>query len=551
MVNLAKKQKGNNTYLYLEKRVWKNGKSVRAWQIYLGPEHSLTKDFLMVREEDIETETIEFGLIAALLFTAKKLGVVECINEITKKRKQGLSVGEHLLFAAINRCVEPVSKSQLKRWFDSTALGTIYPDLNSRLDSRTYWTHFKYLTEKNVDLIGEALAKRVHHVFGVKFNDLLFDPTNFFTYINPKKPNQTLPRHGHSKEGRPTLNLVNFSLFCALDGGIPFLHLVYPGNVQDATHFKSALQVLVARLDRLKVAPATITLSFDKGTLSKDAFKLIDSEGFHFIASIRPSTQKHLLSLRFDDSSLFTLPNGKKVGVKETTCEIYGKSRRIVCIYDPKRAHWLIKNFEANIRNKIKKINDFFEKRLNSKRWSKQDTILKKCKTIVGSKKFQTVIHVDLTEKEGVLALTAIKNDQAFNEHMATLGKSFLMTNRTDMDPLSVVWAYRQQYVVEQAFKLLKNQRFLSIRPMHHRVDSSVRGHSFACFFGLLLLTLLVRDLVQQKIPISLPKMINRLKSIKLTRITIPGKQKTLIKVNSMNKNTRLLYDTLKLQQFL
>lgn len=149
------------------------------------------------------------------------MGVAEIIDEYTEKQNQGLSVGEHMLIGAINRCVELVSKTQLKRWFDSTILKKIYPKLGSTLDSRSYWTHSRYLNEDNIEKIGAALARASMEQFNVSFNDLLFDPTNFFTYINPRGGNQTIPKHSYSKEGRHTLNLVNLSLFCALDGGFP------------------------------------------------------------------------------------------------------------------------------------------------------------------------------------------------------------------------------------------------------------------------------------------------------------------------------------------
>jgi transposase len=70
---------------------------------------------------------------------------------------------------------------------------------------------------------------------------------------------------------------------------------VYPGNVSDSTHFKTALKKLEERIKELGLSLSKITLAFDKGALSKDAFKVIDEGGFEFIASVRPSTQKDIL----------------------------------------------------------------------------------------------------------------------------------------------------------------------------------------------------------------------------------------------------------------
>lgn len=505
----------------------------------------------MIKLPDVKTETIEFGLIAALLKTARKLGVVEIIDEFTEKRNQGLSVGEHMLIGAINRCVEPVSKTQLKRWFDSTILRKIYPNLGSALNSRSYWTHSRYLNEDNIEKIGAALARAAMEQFNVSFNDLLFDPTNFFTYINPRKPNQTIPKHGYSKEGRHTLNLVNFSLFCALDGGVPFLHLVYPGNVSDSTHFKTALKKLKACIKEVALSPSKITLTFDKGNLSKDAFEVIDEGGFEFIASVRPSTQKDILGIPAEEFSMESLPNGKNIGVKEFKREIYGKERRIIAGYNPNRARMAAKHFKIKLDKKIERIESFFKTRLNTSRWSEQKQVRDKCLKVLGTTRFKNTVRIEIGGEPGKLSLSVSEDKKALQKYEQTLGKSFLMTNRYDLTPLEVVWAYRQQYMVEHAFKLLKNPMFLSIRPMYAYTDPSIRGHCFICFIGLLLLSLLVRDLIHLDIPMSIPKLIDHLGKIRITRIYIPGKKKAIEKVDTMSSKTEKLYRALSLDQYL
>lgn len=572
MVHVTKKKKKGRVYLYLEETGRVNGKSKRLWQRYLGPEHEFKELSKIALKVDIETETIEFGLIAGLLLMAKKLGVVDIINTITNKRKQGLSVGKHMLFAAINRCVEPVSKSQLKEWLESTVLKKIYPKLGSALDSRSYWTHFRYLKEEIIESIGDEINRALIRKFDVDFSNLLYDPTNFFTYINPKKPNQTLPRHGHCKEGRFTLNIVNFSLFCALDGGIPLLHLVYPGNIPDSKSFKNALERLKQRLRQIDVLATNITLTFDKGNLSKDAFAFIDEEEFDYIVSIRPSTRKALLLIPPEGFEMNLLPNGKEVGVKEFNdekyeafmkqleingvnikkkkFETYGKNRRIIALYNPKQAKWQEENFDKKIKDRLSKIGAFFKDRLNNKDWSKQDKVLEKCQKLLGAKKFQDVITVEITGKEGELALSVSQNQVAYEEKLLSFGKSFLMTSREDLAAWEVAWSYRQQYIVENAFKTLKNPKWLSIRPMWVRTDPSINGHSFVCFIGLLLLSLLVRDLVMKDIPLSIPKAIKRLNSIKITKIKIPGRQKPIYKLDKMNEEVKLLYDALELKKF-
>ena len=85
---------------------------------------------------------------------------------------------------------------------------------------------------------------------------------------------------------------------------------------------------------------------------------------------------------------------------------------------------------------------------------------------------------------------------------------------------------------------------------MFHRIDSSVRGYIFVYFIGLLLLSLLVRDLVKKNIPLSIPKAIKTLKKIKITKLTIPGRQKSVNKVDKMDEQAKIVYKALNLGQF-
>lgn len=59
----------------------------------------------------------DFGAVTVLLDIAGKLKIVEIIDEVVKKRKQGLSVGEYMLLVAINRAGDPRSKQQFWNWY--------------------------------------------------------------------------------------------------------------------------------------------------------------------------------------------------------------------------------------------------------------------------------------------------------------------------------------------------------------------------------------------------------------------------------------------------
>lgn len=568
MVHLVKKVNKGNTYLYLAERGRVDGKSKQLWQIYLGPEKRFKQGTKLAMDVNVETETIQFGLIAALLHVANKLDLISNIDAVTSKREQGLGVGDHLLIAAINRCVAPCSKTQLQGWLESTILQGIYLGFNTKIDAGAYWNHFKYLDEKTIPAIEKNLALAVKKNFGIRFNNLSFDPTNFYTYINPRRENQTLPNHGHSKEGRATLNLVNVSLLCSLDGGVPLTHLVYPGNNQDAGHFKKmALPAIRRFLDNVGVPASSITLVFDKGNISQEAFDEIDLAGYHYICSDRPSSHKDVLDIDPGDFKMHVLSNGKKVGSKELKLDRYGRERRFIAVYSPREAGWKQGTLESKIAKKVEEIKEFFKKRFpfapGEKRkglgdkWRKRVVVEDKVKKMLGNK-YKNIIKVDISgvdeitvDKGGEFQVKVSVQEDKMGDAVKTLGKSFLMTNCIDLKPHEVIGAYRQQYLTERAFKWLKNPEFLSLRPMFHRVDTSIRGHVFTCFVGLLLLSLLVHELRNSGIQTGIMKMVKYLKAITVTRITLPGREQPVVKVDKLLPESKEIFDALNLGRFI
>jgi transposase len=564
---VTKKDKYGNEYLYIRHNHRVDGKSKMAYQVYLGPK----KDFdtrARISRMEFETETIEFGLIAALLHVAKKIGLVDAINRATAKRNQGLDVGEHFLIAAINRCVEPLSKSRMEDWLDSTILQKVYPDIGVKLDASAYWTHFQYMTEDNMELVENELIQVIKEKYDVDYSHLSFDPTNFYTYINPKKPNQELAKHGHPKDGKATLNLINLSLFLTIDGGIPLFHLAYPGNTVDPVHFKTALKSLEKRFDGMDEDLKSVTLTFDKGNLSVDGFKVVDEMGIYYICSDRPSTHKDLLAIPPDEFAMHVLPNGKEVGVKEYHLEKYGKTRRFIAVYNPNEARWNQENLDKKVNKRVEEIKTYFVKRARFKpgerkkgradKWRKRVEVEDKLKTMVGNEPYKSIIITKVdgpdeipVDKGGTLKVSVSINSKAKDVASLKLGKSFLMTNRDDLEGHDVVWIYRQQYLVELAFKWLKNRDFLSIRPMWHHVDSSIRGHVFTCYLGLVLLSLLIREVTQLGIPTSIDQLIKNLKEIKLTRIHVSGRPDPIENIDKMSPEAKLLHEKLALNKYL
>ncbi|MHA2018505.1 MAG: IS1634 family transposase, partial [Promethearchaeota archaeon] len=358
MVYITRRKKKGKYYLYLEESARIDGKPRRVWQKYLGPEErlkDLTLSGLFAKQANqIKIETFEFGISSALWQISEKIGLAGIIDKNTnKKREQGLTVGEYISIAAINRCCMPCSKSKLGNWFKHDWLSTQY-DINPEiLNAQTYWNHFQYLEEETFEKIEIELNKIVIDKFKLDLDSLFYDPTNFFTFSKGTGDDGLL-QFGHSKENRNGNRIVSYTLLCARESGVPLMHKTYAGNEQDAKRFKAAPKEIQERLQALNRDPTNVTLVFDKGNHSKEAFQAIDEYDFGFIASARNSTLKDLLHISIEKMTDITLPiTGKTVKYVKLIREIYEKKRIVYVVFDPKKNKKHSYHFNEQIAEKI------------------------------------------------------------------------------------------------------------------------------------------------------------------------------------------------------
>src|SRR5665648_998180 len=99
MAYITHKKISGKIYYYAEQRVWENGKSRREWQKYLG---TIDKIIDAVEGKHLVPDhaiLFELGGVASYLTIAREIHLVEKIDGMLPKRKQGLSIGEYILIA--------------------------------------------------------------------------------------------------------------------------------------------------------------------------------------------------------------------------------------------------------------------------------------------------------------------------------------------------------------------------------------------------------------------------------------------------------------------
>jgi len=561
MASLTKKIIRGKPYYYLRESKRVNGKPKIVSTIYLGPPQRLLDRLL--RPEPAKVALAEFGASAAVFALAQALEVVATIDRhVPKRGGQGPSVGEYLLVATLNRCIAPCSKAQIGDWYAKTALRRLRPLAAGQLTSQRFWDNMARVTPEHIAAIEQDLARTAVARFGLDLRCLLFDATNFFTFVDSFNERAALPQRGHSKEGRDNLRLLGLALLVTSDGEVPLFHHTYAGNQHDAVTFKSVAEELLARCRALAQGACDITLVFDKGNNSADTLEIVGDSAFHFVGSLVPTQHKDLLRIsrkamrRLDPTQL------PAVWAHRTRKVVFGVERTILCTFNHELFEAQTRTLAREIRKrkrKLQKLTTRLKRRHPGSRGKAPtvEGVQKHVKEILRGRHMADLFAVQVRKsRQGLPRLSVRFRETAYRHLAATLlGKTIIFTNRTDWSDEQIVLAYRAQHHVEADFRRLKDPHYLTFRPTFHWTDQKLRVHAFYCVLALMLLNLLRRQLAQAGLPLSVVKMMDLLTAIHEVTLLYPappGSKKPLARtvLSDLDPTQRKLVDVLGLERY-
>lgn len=561
MPSLTKKIIRGKPYYYLRECQRVDGKPKIVSTIYLGPPQSIL-DRLM-RPEPARVAIYEFGASAAVWDMAQALDLLAIMDRhLPKRGSQGPSVGQYILIAALNRCMAPCSKAQIADWYQKTALHRLLPLSSGQLTSQRFWDNMDRVGAKQIAAIERDLARATVSRFGLDLHCLLFDATNFFTFLDSFNKRAKLPQRGHSKEGRDNLRILGLALLVTSDGEVPLFHHTYAGNQHDSVTFQSVAAELLERCRSLVQGACDITLVFDKGNNSTENLEWVGNSPFHFVGSLVPTQHKDLLSIsrkamrRLDPKQL------PAVWSYRTRKVVFGIERTILCTFNQELFDSQTRTLSREIAKRKRKLQEL-RTRLENRRNDSPgkaptvEGVQKKVKEILRGRHMADLFAVQVRKnRAGLPRLSFRFQDKAYQQLRSTLlGKTLLFTDRTDWSDEQIVLAYRAQHHVEADFRRLKDPHYLTFRPAFHWTDQKLRVHAFYCVLALLMLNLLRRKLAKAGIPLSIAKMMDTLTDIHEVTLLYPGtssSQKPFARtvLADMDPTQRNIVETLGLERY-
>jgi len=566
MASLTKKVIRGRTYYYARECRRVDGRPKIVWQKYLGRLDDIIAAVVgpTVLPPPREAVVAQLGAVAALYDLAAKLDIAATIDRHVPKRGHGVSVGTYLLVGALNRCIDPRSKAGIGEWFDSTILRRLLPVTARQLSSQRFWENMGRVSAQAITAIEGELVARAVTEFGLDLRRVLFDATNFFTFLDTFNDHSQLAQRGKSKEGRASLRIVGLALLVSADFHIPLLHETYPGNQTDAPTFASLCEGLLARCRRLVADVEHVTLVFDKGNNSQDNLDAVENAPYHFVGSLVPTQHVDLLSVPRTEFCSLAAEGLPRVLAYRTRKKVFGAMRTVIVTYNE---GLFIAQTKTILRDIAKRQRLLLECATRLEQWRAgalkgrvptAEVLRTKTAAWLKRQHMKRLFEVSVVEQEKGPPQLLYEFKQATWEQLQhdLLGKTILFTDNDDWSDAEIVHAYRSQHLVESAFRAMKDVHHIALRPQFHWTDQKIRVHVFICVVALTLASLLRRELHGKGITLSIEAMLDALGKIQEVTVVEPPQARrrtpTLrTTLATMSPEQQHLFDVLDLGRYI
>jgi hypothetical protein len=144
------------------------------------------------------------------------------------------------------------------------------------------------------------------------------------------------------------------------------------------------------------------------------------------------------------------------------------------------------------------------------------NSVTKQVGSILSGQHMKTLIDRTISEDQPVPSLSYSLNTTAYEELADTsLGKTIIITDNHDWPTEEIILTYRSQASIEECFKHMKDRKIGMWWPMFHWTDHMIRIHGFYCSLALLLRALLIKQVEEAGIGISINTLHEKLSGIR------------------------------------
>ena len=489
-------------------------------------------------------ETRDCGDVALLWHLAKRLDLVNILDQAADKRIQGQSVGLLAVLMAIHRDTDPGSKLAFLDWYPQTVLPELVKLAPADVNHQDLLRSLDYWDDQAIGKSEAATLLRLALEFGIGPQAIVWDATS--TYLEGET--NSLVRYGYSRDHRPDRPQVNVDLFLDAEHHLPLYSRSYEGNVVDVSRFPRAIEDLSQQYPDWR--PMVIT---DCGTISDETLIMTRRLGYSLLLGL-PRKGRWLSVMLGVSQSQFDAGfyyRGTHIRAKRKGVNLGGYRFHVYVFCNKKKAmreaavrEKKLQNCEAELRS-LKLGVRFLKTRAQIK------GRIKKLLAQYGVSKF---LHVEVVKPRsaGEFMLRIQRRKRALKRQAKMDGRSMLITAPTAKPPKELYSAYHSgRHSVESAFGMVKGP--ISLRPVFVYNEQRIKGHIFICQLALLLRCVLEMLLKLSGVEMTSRRALKQVKSVRIVKKTLSGISEPLWQLNQIPEETGRIFHAvgLDLPQFL
>jgi len=404
----------------------------------------------------------------------------------------------------INRCTVPCSHYSIPKWITRNALAEVLgTNLNRLNDDKIYYELDKIF--ENQTSIENHIFEQTHQRNPDSYQYIDYDLTTSY-FVGCKC---TLSAFGKGKAECRGRRQVLLGVLIN-DEGYPFKWDVFAGNTAEVNTLE---QNIKACKERFKLGDCNVTLVFDRGIISDNNVKRIETAHMKYISALdRNQIPGSGIDLKPFKSLSSQDKNPQPEGFKKYASDLYFydqgviDNQRLVVGFNSIRFHEDRKNRQEKI--------EFFERwlrrenhqlsgaRRDRQRQATENRVLAELKRLKIRKYFEPpklhMITIPIELKKGVIKeiktyrVEIKKKDSVIAAQKLLDGLCVFVSNHCEkscdgfkVSPQSVIKAYRDKAKIEDVFKNVKS--FLKIRPFFVNTEKHIKAVYTICMLAYFL----------------------------------------------------------------
>jgi len=467
----------------------------------------------------------EVGALPLMEAIVRKMNLRPILADFfPKKEKEGIASADLLMFLIYNLTIGKTPLYELEEWVESLDLRCLrYENYQGlKFSDDRFGKALDLLFKSDRSSLMTRIVTEVIKSFNIDLRQLHNDSTSvkaFGEYSGKTKTGFELKR-GKSKDYRPDLKQLIFSLSICSDGAIPIHFKTYPGNTNDdSTHVETwkTLCQINQNPDFLYVADCKLCTDNQLSYISDNGGRALTTmpdnwkEVVAFKDSLRKENKKRIEIWRKTNNDGDGINYFYSIDEKQNTIK---RGYKIIWICSSERQKDDLEEREKHLRLAKKQLTELALK-LNKRKWKSEPVIRAECERILKHHNVARFIKYDIETKnikiitkqgrgrpkkgkeheviEKVLYMLKWSEDKLVLKAEKNVDGVYpLLSTDPNLTPKEAIIAYKYQPKLEKRFSQLKSIH--NIAPLFCKKLERVEANMFVFFVSLMIQALIERE---------------------------------------------------------